>query len=126
MKTYPIKTDDNRTFAFEISNAYIGANTIADLLRQNGRVTNLKKRQPFQSPGDVHIEFQYADVDFMVWEPYGDNSRYWIGPKNDADRSVGIEDLEHAFAVYRVPLLRKITGDLVTFNLRALFSGTDA
>ncbi len=126
MKTYPIKTDDNRTFAFEISNAYIGASTIADLLRQNSRVTNLKKRKPLQSPGDVHIEFQYAGVDFMVWEPYGDSSRYWIGPKNDGDRSVGVEDLESAFARYRVPLLRKVAGDLVTLNLRALFSGTDA
>ena len=41
-------------------------------------------------------------------------------------RSVGVEDLESAFARYRVPLLRKVAGDLVTLNLRALFSGTDA
>lgn len=126
MKTYPIKTDDNRTFAFEISNAYIGAGTIADVLCQHRGVINLKRRKPLQSPSDVHIEFQYAGVDFMVWEPYGDSSRYWIGPKNDADRSIGIEDIESAFVRYRVPRLRKVAGDLVTLNFLSLFSGADA
>lgn len=120
MKTYAIKGDDNRMFAFEISNAYIGASTIASLLLETSNVTNLTRRKPLRGSADIHIEFQYAGVDFVVWEAYGDNSRYWIGPKNDSDRSVDIRDLEARFVRYQPPLWRRIVGDLLTLNLRSL------
>jgi len=123
MKTYAIKDDSNRTFAFEISNAYIGPSTIADLLRQSSKVTDLRQRKPLESPGDVYIEFRYAGREFIVWEPYGDSSRYWIGPKNDSDRSGAIDDLEVLFARYQPPWLRKVAGDLLTFNLKSLLGG---
>jgi hypothetical protein len=121
MKTYPIKSDRNQTFAFEISNAYIGASAIADLLRQSDKVTNVKPRKPLENRGDVHIEFQYAGTDFVVWEPFGDSSRYWVGPKDDANRSVSVEDLEAVFARYQPAGWRKVVGDLLTLNLKSLF-----
>lgn len=121
MKTYPIKDGNNRTFAFEIGNVYVGPGVIANLLRRSGKVVNLKRRKAFHSPADVHIDFQYGGVDFIVWEPYADSSRYWIGPKDDANRTVGIEDLESVFARYRPPRWRKIAGDLLTLNFASLF-----
>jgi hypothetical protein len=67
------------------------------------------------------IEFQYSGVDFVVWEPYGDSSRYWVGPKDDANRSVSVENLEAVFARYQPARWRKVVGDLLTLNLESLF-----
>ena len=30
---------------------------------------------------DEFCEFEVEGMKFVVWEPYGDNSRYWIGPQ---------------------------------------------
>src|SRR5215510_9273577 len=32
-------------------------------------------------------EFSLAGAQFVVWEPFGDNSRYWIGPKDGSGRT---------------------------------------
>ncbi|MCY1562005.1 hypothetical protein D9M68_993370 [compost metagenome] len=48
----------------------------------------------------------------MVWEPFGDNSRYWIGPQ-EAERDVDFATVEMAFKQYRPALLRKVLGDLI-------------
>jgi hypothetical protein len=40
-----------------------------------------------------------------VWEPYSDNSRYWIGPEDEAVGAVNdIAELECAFKYYK-PIL---------------------
>lgn len=117
MKTYPVLAKDgSKSAAFEVENAYIGLMTVSRLLRQVGDVTDVRPRQLFSSSDGVHIEFKYRGTPFIVWEPYGDSSRYWIGPKEGAEASIECASLEQAFGGYRPPLYRSIIGDVLTLR----------
>ena len=120
MKTYPINNEGGVTFAFEVENAYIRPRTIAAVLTGVAGVTDIRLRKPFSSSSDTHLRFRYRDREFLVWEPFGDNSRYWIGPA-DKKNTINVEDLRAVFDSYVPPLLTKCFGDLITLNFRALF-----
>jgi len=61
-------------------------------------------------------------VEFHVWEPYGDNSRYWIGPNERLvlRDPIQLREIEEAVRQYRPPALVKIFGDLVSLNFKSL------
>jgi hypothetical protein len=71
----------------------------------------------------VHVTFKYLGLDYIVWEPFGDNSRYWIGPaQEDAQSSnTDVAPLANAFRDYQPPILVKMFGDLITLNFKSLF-----
>lgn len=119
MRTYRINREDGRLFAFEIENVYIRPRRIASLLDAVDGVSNIRLRKPFSSSSDVHLEFKYQGKDFMVWEPYGDSSRYWIGPTEEAE-TTDISALVKAFEEYQPPVIVKAFGDLMTLNFRSL------
>lgn len=48
----------------------------------------------------------------MVWYPQRDGSRYWIGPLDDADQSVDVEELMAVIEDYEPPLWRRVLGFL--------------
>jgi hypothetical protein len=121
MKTYPLYSKDGHSFAFEIDNAYITSRKIKAVLSQIDGVSDIRMRKPFSSPGDIHVEFRYLGTDFVVWEPYGDNSRYWIGPKDKEYASIEIAHIENAFILYNPPFAIKFLGDLVLFRFKDLF-----
>ncbi len=121
MNTYPIRAGDGRCWAFEIENAYIRPRRIAALLAGMGAVTDIRHRKPFSSSSDIHLRFQYQCREFVVWEPFGDNSRYWIGPADEKDTSIDVAELQTAFDRYAPSFPAKIFGDLMTLNFRSLF-----
>ena len=84
MRTYPIIDEKKgaNSFAFEVENAYVRPRTIARLLKEVDGVTDVRVRKLFDSSADTHVQFKYLTQHYMVWEPYGDSSRYWIGPKH--------------------------------------------
>ena len=48
--------------------------------------------------GDEHrAYFHFHGVPFVVWEPFGDNSRYWIGPANQDAQPPDLGPLIRAF-----------------------------
>lgn len=102
-------------FAFEIENSYIGLHKVKDLLCTVEGVTDIKCRRIFSAISDVHIKFMYKDRSFIVWEPYGDNSRYWIGPEDD-DVMIELDSVEVVFKNYKPHFIRRLIGDLLTFN----------
>lgn len=117
MRTYPVLTKDgSKSAAFEVENVYIGLRTISRLLRQVAGVTEVRPRQLFSGADDVHVEFKYMGTPFIVWEPYGDSSRYWIGPKDGAEAGAEGAALEQIFSSYRPPLYRSIIGDVLTLR----------
>lgn len=121
MKTYPI-SDKERSqypFAFEIDNAYVSIRTISSILSAVDGVSSVRRRRSFSSPSDIHIRFQFKGKEHVVWEPYGDNSRYWIGPDEKVEPTE-IGDLKTAFDNYRPPAIVKLIGDLITLNLKGL------
>lgn len=121
MKTYKLLRDDGCFFAFEIENAYIRPKKVARILERIDGVTDVQVSKFMASP-DVRVEFKYSGYDFIVWEPFGDNSRYWIGPKEEGE-SIDIASIERVFKDYRPPLVAKIFGDLITLNFKSLFRG---
>ena len=119
METYPLidKTKNNYQIAFEIENAYIGVGTIVRLLAGIIGITDIRKRKPFIGSSEIHVEFKYLNRDYIVWEPYGDSSRYWIGPKNPDECTDDIGIIDNTFKCYRPPFYRTVFGDILSFRL---------
>ncbi len=101
--------------AFEIENIYISCNTISGLLKSLGNVKKIGTYKLF-SNSEYRIEFSYNEIDCVVWEPYGDSSRYWIGPKKPESEHIEIRDLQDIFDSYTPSFLRQFIGDLFSFN----------
>ncbi len=99
MRTYPLQSS-GAIHAFEVSNLWLQPRAIARLLRSQGADVTFERRL-FRS-GDVHLQFRFKGKEFQVVEPFGDNSRYWIGPAGDAPvPSPEISELHKAFVHYR-------------------------
>jgi hypothetical protein len=116
MNTYPLYNPDGRMFAFEIEIVYIGVKKIAKLLNSCDGVSDIRVRKIFGADSDIHIDFLYAGNAFIVWEPYADSSRYWIGPKDDANKQIDFGPIESVFRQYRPSTAIKLLGDLVSFK----------
>jgi hypothetical protein len=107
-----------------LENAYIRPGKIAELLAQVDGVSDVRTRKLFGSSPDIHVEFKCLGTDFVVYEPFGDSSRYWIGPKGEQNYfSVSIEKIEEIFKRYQLSILIKIFGDVLTLNFKSLFKG---
>ncbi len=117
METYPINTNDGTKIGFEIDLVYIGSKRIAQLLSKLDGVTNVRRRRMFDSNKEFHVEFDLYGEAFVVWEPYGDSSRYWICPKDkNLLGQIDISNLEAAFINYEPPILIKIFGSLLSLK----------
>ncbi len=125
MKTYPIIEDGPDPFAFEIDHVYLSRKTIARILGKVEGVTEVHQGGRFGSPDDVRIEFKCQGHDYIVMEPFGDNSRYWVGPKggkDDVAAAANMGQIKAAFEGYKPSLPIKLFGDLVSLNFKGLFS----
>ena len=108
--------DTNAVFAFEVENAYFSLATVAELLTSVSGVRDLQRRKWFGEWDDVHIKFKYLARDFVVTEPFGDNSRYWIGPQEPDKEKVDISTIERCFREYQLPICRKLFGDALSLR----------
>jgi hypothetical protein len=81
MKTYDINYHDGRLFAFEVNNTLLGRRAACEIARSIPGAHVVRQPQ-FLSwwREDVFCEFLLGAFKFEIWEPFGDNSRYWIGP----------------------------------------------
>lgn len=114
--TYPILNDGGQPFAFEVENIYLTLSKAAAVLRSVQGVSDIQQRGLFRRPMDVHLRFRYCGEPFVVWEPYGDSSRYWIGPDEPAQLHPDIGALQTAFDLYRPPFLLRALGNLITLK----------
>ncbi len=117
MKTHPIKDDHGVTYAFEVESVYIAPRKIAVVFSSLPDVSAMHIRKAFSIGNENYVEFKYQGRDFIVWEPYGDSSRYWIGPKDASSDHVDIADLEKSIKQHQPAILRRIIGEVVTLNL---------
>jgi hypothetical protein len=115
MKTYPVTDANGMQIAFEIENIYIGSKSIVDLLCVLGEIKNIRMRKPFTN-SEYRIKFEYNGVDCVVWEPFGDNSRYWIGPENPEANKIDVKKVQTVFDTYHPNALRKVLGDLLSLK----------
>lgn len=121
MRTFPVLSDHGTVRAFEIDNVLVSASRIGTILLSIPEVTNLSVRRPFSPQSDWLVRFEFRGRRFFVTEPFGDNSRLWIGPEDQGDCE-GIESLLAAIRSYEPPLWRKFIGALVAPN--TIFNGS--
>ena len=80
MRVYDLHDDDGRIFAFEVNNFLNWRLGIIRIIAKipGARITWRPSLSWF-SP-EVFCRFEIDGIEFEAWEPFGDNSRYWIGP----------------------------------------------
>src|SRR3989338_10516651 len=76
MKVYDLKDKTGRVFAFEVDNLLLQRRGVGKVVRTipGARITRV-------SGDDEFCEFEVEGKVFVAEEPWGDNSRYWIGPR---------------------------------------------
>ncbi len=122
MNTFMIFSEAGDKRAFEIENSYISIGSICRVLKSESDISEITKRKLFQSPSDIHVRFKCNGADFIVWEPYSDSSRYWIGEEAKCTDIKALEKVENLFKKYNPPFHRRLIGDIVTLNfLKVLF-----
>jgi hypothetical protein len=122
VRTYPLKNDENGwQFGFEVDSVFLTLRRIVNLLSSVEGISNLRRRRLFDLTNQYHIEFDFSGDSFVVLEPFGDNSRYWIVPREPNRTRKDISAIEKVFIEYQPPFLVKMLGDLITLNLQRLF-----
>ena len=116
MRTYPIVDDDGSLRGFEID-LPVSNRPIIRVLRSTKGVTEVT-RTWFN---EDRIKFLFNGEPFVVNEPYGDNSRYWIGPASSPSEQ-DLSPIHEAFQNHRylVPprvILWGLVAALVSFWL---------
>jgi hypothetical protein len=98
MRTYDLKDNKRRVFAFEVSNLLLGRKSLCKVVMTipNARIIREPKR--FSSE-ETFCEFKVGYQRFTAMEPFRDNSRYWIGPK-PPKWCKQVTEVQKAFARY--------------------------
>lgn len=102
MKTYPIRRPDGSLNGFEIGNTFISMGAITRILHSVDGVSNLDR----QWRSDDRLTFVLRGAAWVVHEPFGDNSRYWIGPRDATNHVLEVGPIHDAFVSYKSPLAR--------------------
>ena len=83
MRTHDLKDGEGRVFAFEVDNCFLGRGGLCRLVARIPGCVVVRRPRRFRFAEDEFCEFELDGVRFLAWEPFGDNSRYWVGPKSD-------------------------------------------
>jgi len=108
MKVYDLHDTQNRLWAFEISNLGVGRRGVCRVVEAIPGAM-LKRKPKFLSwfREDAFCEFLVDGELYVAEEPWGDNSRYWIGP-NPPRWLPQTEKVRAAFSTYKPSLLRAL------------------
>lgn len=99
MKKFEIRDETGLIFAFEVAN--FGRHRAYKFVSKIPEVTIVKRQKHFQfTADDEFCEFELNGKRFVMWEPWGDNSRFWIGPNPPRWRAE-IDEVRNAFASYK-------------------------
>lgn len=99
MKIHALKDEAGRIFAFEVAN--FGRHRTCRFVGKIPGVRIVKRQKHFQfTADDEFCEFELNGKRFVAWEPFGDNSRFWIGP-DPPSWCPEIDEIRKAFAAYK-------------------------
>ena len=96
MRAWDTHTDDGAVTGFEINNFLITRGHVARTLKRIPGVTITKHPKMWVWSDDDFIHFTLNGHKFLVIEPYGDNSRYWIVAEGEGGRPF-IETIKRMF-----------------------------
>ena len=81
LKLYDLKDSSGRVFAFEVGNALLGRQGLCRVVNSIPGVRIVRRpRRWTLFDDDRFCEFTLREARFVAWEPWGDSSRYWVGP----------------------------------------------
>ena len=81
MKLYDLKDNQGRVFAFEVNNTFLTRHGLCKIVRSIPGARVLKRPRFLSfTKEEEFCEFEVKGQKFKAWEPFGDSSRYWIGP----------------------------------------------
>ena len=82
MRVYDLHDQEGRVFAFEVNNFLLIRADIVSIARKipGVRIVRHPRRLSWLRE-EIFCEFELDGIVFEAWEPFGDNSRYWIGPE---------------------------------------------
>jgi len=82
MRIHDVIDGEGRMFAFEVDNlSFDRAHVCRVAASIPGAIIVRRPRFLSSLREEVFCEFEVEGVRFVAWEPFGDNSRYWIGPE---------------------------------------------
>ena len=82
MNVYELRDPEGRIFAFEGDNTLLGRRGLVRVVRSiPGAVVTRTPKLLSWFREEEFCEFSVDGQPFVAREPYGDNSRYWVGPK---------------------------------------------
>jgi hypothetical protein len=87
MRVFEIRSEDDRLRGFEVENLWLSRRSVARIVQSIPGVRLIRANSSWFGRDDF-CEFELNDVRFVAEEPFGDNSRYWIGsiePNHDAE-----------------------------------------
>ena len=90
MRVFDIRAEDGKLHAFEVENTWLSRKGVARIVRSIPGVRIRRAKSSWFSRDDF-CEFEVNGVRFVAEEPFGDSSRYWIGPlegHHDAELTV--------------------------------------
>jgi len=93
-----LNDDNGELTGFEIPNNFISSKSIASFIEKATGATIVAVRKMFDA-SEIHVNFVFENTEFEVWEPFGDNSRLHIGPKEKA-KTETIKTLEQMISTY--------------------------
>ena len=82
MKVYDLHDPNGHVFAFEVENIFLSRRGVVRVVRAIPGVVVARTPRLFSWLREEEFcEFVIDGQTFVAWESFGDNSRYWIGPK---------------------------------------------
>jgi hypothetical protein len=109
MRTYPVNDESGAMYAFEIDSSTVSPRRLSYLVRSRLGAVVTKGPQGFFSREDWRLRFLHARIEFEVWEPFGDNSRYWIGPAGEnPQRTDAIDDIHSMLRDYKPTVVQRL------------------
>jgi len=102
VRTYPLRRSDGSLFAFEVTSTWVSFHSLFKVLRSVDGVTGVK-RNFFN---EDRASFSYGGERWVVNEPFGDNSRYWIGPEHGSKSMLDASAVHDAFLKHESLALR--------------------
>ncbi len=95
MRVYDCNDSDGGLIAFEVDNATLTRNRACRIAASIAGVEIVRRSRLFRDSDDF-CEFLIDGETFIIEEPFGDNSRYWIGPK-DSTQHKSLLTIREAF-----------------------------
>jgi hypothetical protein len=99
MRIYDLKAPDGSLRAFEVENTLLGRKRACRLAESIPGASIVRRSRLFRDTDDF-CEFTLGGETFVIEEPWGDNSRYWVGTK-DEPRTNSLLAVRQAFECHK-------------------------